>query len=150
MKPLFVPVIFCIILSACKSNSDPSRLPGNLVNNPASMNNTPKGDFPIISFDTLEYNFGKITEGDVVSHNFNFRNIGTANLVITDVRASCGCTSPSWPKEIIKKNGSNTIIIKYDSEGREGKFNKGITVYSNAYPNNTTIKITGEVIPNNF
>ncbi|GDX51356.1 hypothetical protein LBMAG27_04030 [Bacteroidota bacterium] len=111
------------------------------------MGKEPEGKYPIISFDSTQFNFGKITEGDVVTHSFIFKNTGTANLVITDVRASCGCTSPSWPKEIIKPGESNSIIVKYNSEGREGKFNKGVTVYCNAYPNSALIKIQGEVIP---
>lgn len=147
MKPFFAFVILFFLFSACGNQSDSKRLPGSIINNPASMGKEPEGNYPIISFDTAQFDFGRIIEGDVVSHTFNFKNTGTANLVITDVRASCGCTSPVWPKEIIKVGESNSIVIKYDSEGREGKFSKGITVYCNAYPNSTLLRIQGEVIP---
>lgn len=147
MKTIFSLLILFAVFSACNQNTDSDQLPGSIVNNPASMGKEPEGNYPIISFDSTQFNFGKITEGDVVTHSFIFKNTGTANLVITDVRASCGCTSPSWPKEIIKPGESNSIIVKYNSEGREGKFNKGVTVYCNAYPNSALIKIQGEVIP---
>lgn len=141
-------ILFILILSsACSNQPGSDQLPGNIVNNPATMNEVPEGNYPVISFETLQFNFGKITEGDQVTHVFNFKNTGTANLVITDVRASCGCTSPSWPKEIIKPGETNSILVKYNSEGREGKFNKGVTVYCNAYPNSAVLRIEGEVIP---
>ncbi len=146
MKIIFSLIILFGCISSCHNNADSRRLPGSLINNPASMGRTPEGDYPIISIDTSQFDFGKINEGDVVNHSFNFKNTGTANLIITDVRASCGCTSPSWPKEIIKPGNSNTIIVKYNSDGRKGKFNKGVTVYCNAYPNTAILKIQGEVL----
>lgn len=148
MKTIFSVLVFLTVFSACSNSGNKDRLPGNLINNPASMDKPPVGDYPVISFDSTQFNFGKIIEGDVATHSFNFRNTGTANLIITDVRASCGCTSPFWPKEIIMPGDSNKIIVKYNSDGREGKFNKGITVYSNAYPNSAILKIQGEVISN--
>ncbi len=147
MNPFFALAILLILLSSCSNQTDSDRLPGSLINNPASMGKEPQGKYPIISFDSTQFDFGKIIEGNEVSHTFNFKNTGTANLVITDVRASCGCTSPSWPKEIIKVGESNSIVLKYDSEDREGKFSKGVTVYCNAYPNNVVLRIQGEVIP---
>ena len=123
-------------------------MPGSIVNNPASADGeAPKGEYPIISFDSTEFDFKSIKEGDVVSHQFNFKNTGTSNMVITDVRASCGCTSPSWPKEVIKPGESNSILVKYNSKDRVGNFNKGVTVYSNSYPNSVTLRIQGVVYP---
>ena len=147
MKLISATLLITIFFSACSNQPGADQLPGSIVNNPASLSEAPEGNYPIISFDTLQFNFGKIIEGDQATHTFNFKNTGTSNLVITDVRASCGCTSPSWPKEIIKPGESNSIIVKYNSEGREGKFNKGVTVYCNAYPNSAVLRIEGEVIP---
>ena len=141
-------IILLSFIFSCKNQSGNDQLPGSIVNNPASANgDAPKGDYPIITFDTTQFDFKSIKEGEVVIHTFNFKNTGTSNLVITDVRASCGCTSPSWPKEIIKPGATNAIVVKYNSEGREGNFNKGVTVYCNAYPNTATLRIQGVVYP---
>lgn len=148
MKTLYSLIILLAFFSACTNQKGNDQLPGSIVNNPASADGeAPTGDYPIISFDTTQFDFRSIKEGEVVTHTFNFKNTGTSNLVVTDVRASCGCTTPSWPKEIIKPGESNSITVKYNSEGREGNFNKGITVYCNAYPNTATLRIQGVVYP---
>ena len=48
-----------------------------------------------------EYNFGTIPEGPAVSTDFEFKNIGTEPIILSGVQASCGCTTPTWPKEPI-------------------------------------------------
>src|SRR5580698_1591569 len=62
----------------------------------ASNPNAPKLLFPE---DT--YNFGEVSEGPQVTHEFKFTNTGKEPLVLSNVKASCGCTTPSWPKEPI-------------------------------------------------
>ena len=148
MKSIFFFLILFSIITACADKNINDQLPGSIVNNPASAKGgAPEGNYPILSFDSTEFDFGSLKEGDVVSHTFKFKNTGTSNLVITDVRASCGCTSPSWPKEIIKPGNSNSVVITYNSENREGIFNKGVTVFCNAYPSNVVLKIQGMVYP---
>ena len=43
---------------------------------------------PIIKFDTLVYNFGKVVQGTVVIHNFEFENLGKRDL---EIRYAKGC-----------------------------------------------------------
>jgi MinD superfamily P-loop ATPase len=52
----------------------------------------------IIEFDTKDYDFGTVKEGDVVEGVFKVANKGKTDLVITDASASCGCTVPEWSK----------------------------------------------------
>lgn len=148
MKIFLHLLVFVLLMASCNSHNDSEKLPGDFVNNPASLDKkSPTGKLPELTFDTAQFDFGKIAEGKVVSHIFRFTNTGEGNLVITDVRASCGCTTPSWTKDIIKPGERSEIEVKYNSEGRGGKFNKGVTIYSNAYPNTSVIRISGEVIP---
>lgn len=107
-----------------------------MINNPAQ-----------IGFDTTAHDFGVINEGEKPIFNFVFKNVSNNPLVITEVHASCGCTTPYWPKDIIKPGTSDTIRVEYDSEGRPGKFRKSITVTANTQPNKTTLSISGDVIP---
>jgi len=122
----------------------------SLIFNPASHNAMTAEDsarMPILVFDTLEHHFGEIKEGDLATYDFKFTNKGKGNLLITEVHASCGCTTPYYPKNIIKPGQSDTIKIEYNSKGRPGMFRKGVTVTSNTYPNTTKLTIAGSVKP---
>lgn len=90
---------------------------------------------PGISFETSEFDFGEIYEGDVAVHEFRFVNSGTEPLLIQQVKASCGCTTPYWTKEPILPGASGVIKASYNSKGRPGNFRKSIRINSNAGDN---------------
>ena len=101
-----------------------------------------------ISFNTEQHDFGKINEADgSVTHNFEFTNTGSKPLIISQVRASCGCTSPSWSKEPVLPGNKGFVSATYNPKNRPGPFNKSITVISNATTPNKVLRITGDVIP---
>jgi hypothetical protein len=102
---------------------------------------------PAIEFQDTEHDFGTIQQGGDGSFDFVFTNTGVEPLVLSNVRSSCGCTIPSWPHEPIPAKGKEAIKVKYDTQ-RIGKFNKTITVTSNAGEEPIILKISGEVIPN--
>jgi len=90
------------------------------------------------------FDFGKIPQGKPVHHNFEVRNKGSKPLKISNVMASCGCTTPEWEKDKdIAPGGSTTIRVGYNAAA-EGPFNKSITVF---YNENQTRQMTirGEV-----
>jgi hypothetical protein len=95
------------------------------------------------------YDFGKATEGEKVDFSFRFRNTGSHPLIISDARASCGCTKPSWPKEPIPPGATATVKAEFNSEGRVGPAYKVITVTSNASPAFPPLKLTGVVVKKN-
>mgnify|MGYP002628045652 CR=1 len=98
-----------------------------------------------ISFVTEKYNFGEIEEGPKVTHDFKFINTGEAPLLLTNVKASCGCTTPSWPKEPILPGEEGIILVTYNTAKRPGSFNKSITITSNSATPTKVIYINGEV-----
>ncbi len=103
---------------------------------------------PVISFETREHNFGKIHEEDGrVTTIFEFKNEGMAPLVLSNVRASCGCTTPKWTREPVEPGQTGQITVTYNPNGRPGGFTKTITVTSNASEPTTKLTIRGEVIP---
>lgn len=104
------------------------------------------GNLPVITFENLEYDFGKITQGEVVSVDFHFRNTGKKNLIISGASGSCGCTVPKWPKEPIAPNKTGVIQVVFDSEGKRGYQEKTITVATNCEPATILLKIKGEII----
>jgi len=98
------------------------------------------------SFSEESYDFGTVVEGVQAKHTFNFTNTGDAPIVISGVRASCGCTTPQWPKEPIPPGGNGEITAIYNSKGRLNAFNKSIRVTSNAVEATKTLYIKGNVV----
>ena len=106
------------------------------------------GQQPVITFETTEHDFGKINEADGrVSFIFSFKNEGMTPLVLSNVRASCGCTTPTWTKEPVEPGQTGSITVTYNPNGRPGRFQKTITITSNATEPSKKIYIKGEVIP---
>ena len=103
---------------------------------------------PVITFDKTDHDFGKINEGDgKVTTIFTFKNEGMEPLVLSNVRASCGCTTPKWPREPIEPGKTGEITVTYNPNGRPGRFTKTVTITSNATEPTTRVTIKGEVIP---
>ena len=103
---------------------------------------------PVITFEKTEHDFGKIHEEDGrVSVQFEFKNEGMAPLVLSNVRASCGCTTPTWTKEPVEPGQSGSITVTYNPNGRPGRFQKTVTITSNASEATKKVYIKGEVIP---
>lgn len=97
-----------------------------------------------ITFESLEYDYGSIYKGDNGECEFVFKNTGKAPLQITNARASCGCTVPSWPRDPIAPGKKSVIKVKYDTN-RIGTINKSITVTSNAVNNSVVLHIKGTI-----
>jgi hypothetical protein len=98
-----------------------------------------------ISFKTETVDYGTIAKGSDGVRVFEFTNTGNAELVITDVKSSCGCTVPKKPNGPIAPGASSTIEVKYDTT-RVGPIRKTITVYSNADEPIKALKIKGEIL----
>jgi hypothetical protein len=101
----------------------------------------------IIEFASNEYDFGNIDGSKgLVDCEFTFFNKGTLPLVLSGVKASCGCTSPDWTKEPVMPGKSGMIKVSYNPSGVSGFFNKSITVSSNADNGEATLRVKGNVL----
>ena len=99
-------------------------------------------------FKTKKHDFGVIKEDSgSVSFHFQFINQGNADITLTYVKASCGCTTPKWSKEPIKPNETGFIEAVYDPKNRPGDFYKTITLKTDGQPSVDVLSITGKVIP---
>lgn len=110
------------------------------MDNPAKIINK---ENKVISSDILqlsetEFDFGKLPQGKPVDHIFIIKNIGKTPLVLDNVQASCGCTTPQWKKDPIEPGKNSNITVGYNAV-TEGPFNKTITI---AYNNNQSKIIT--------
>ena len=92
-----------------------------------------------------EWNYGTIENASTGYRYFKFTNSGTAPLVISAAKGSCGCTVPTWPKEPIMPGQTDFIKVKYDTK-RTGAFTKYVTLTTNSSSNTTTrLMIKGTV-----
>jgi hypothetical protein len=96
-----------------------------------------------LEFDELVHDFGTINEelGNV-THAFKFKNKGDKPLVITNVKASCGCMTSGWTKEPVKPGEEGEVLATYRTSA--GPFNKSFTVTANGVPN-VVLHIKGNV-----
>ncbi|MFN6944811.1 MAG: DUF1573 domain-containing protein [Cytophagaceae bacterium] len=99
----------------------------------------------VIEFIQDKHDFGVIEEGVQATYEFEFVNRGTTPITITNVRPSCGCTTPEWTKDPVAPGATGKIKASYNSQGRPGVFNKSITVTSNASEGTQTLFIKGIV-----
>ncbi len=99
---------------------------------------------PVITFTELTHDYGTVVKEGDGTCQFTFKNTGKEPLILSNVRASCGCTVPDWSKEPVAKGKTGTINVKYNTV-IVGNFQKSITVYSNSSNNPIVLTIKGVV-----
>ena len=91
------------------------------------------------------YDFGKVTEGEKVTFNFRFKNVGKKPLIIVSTSASCGCTVPEKPEQPIPAGETGFIKVVFNSRGKQGHQEKNINVTANTNPEFPKLLLKGEV-----
>lgn len=102
-----------------------------------------------ITFDKTSHNFGAFSEkSPKVTCKFKFKNTGDGPLVIHQAIASCGCTVPQYPKELIRPGEGGEVTVTYDGTGKfPGHFRKTITLRTNGANEITRLVIEGDMTP---
>lgn len=113
-------------------NNDPQTpeavitITGNIV-----ANSDQSGGVPTIFFPETQHDFGKVSEGEKVNYTFRFVNKGESELIIKDVKSSCGCTAALLSTSNIKPGQEGTLKVEFNTQNRSGKNSKTVTVQSN-------------------
>ncbi|MBK7806168.1 MAG: DUF1573 domain-containing protein [Saprospiraceae bacterium] len=115
----------------------------------AAATPVPTGPLTTIKFDQDTYDWGKVMDGDKVTHVFKLKNTGSEPLIISNAKGSCGCTVPEWPKDAIAPGKSGEIKVVFDSKGKGAvggkEDSKRVTVTANTDPVDTYLTIKGKV-----
>ena len=115
----------------------------------AAATPVPTGPLTSIKFDNDTYDWGKVMDGDKVTHIFKFKNTGNEPLIISNAKGSCGCTVPEWPKDAIAPGKSGEIKVIFDSKGKGAvggkEDSKRVTITANTNPVETYLNIKGKV-----
>jgi hypothetical protein len=97
------------------------------------------------SWAETSYDFGKTKVGIPVSYEFRFTNTGMVPLIITSVKASCGCTLTAYTKDPVSKDASGFVRATYNA-AKAGKLNKTVAVYANTGEGVIQLTVKGEII----
>jgi Protein of unknown function (DUF1573) len=81
------------------------------------------------------FDFGEVSEGPDVTHDFVFTNTGNAPLIIQDAHPSCSCTTPEWPKKPVAPGQTDKIKVGFHTKDHPGPFMKEVYIQSNATNN---------------
>ncbi len=100
----------------------------------------------LVSWDTLEHDFGIIDHKVPVQKTFVFTNESTDSIRLDNVRTTCGCTSPIWSNQYVMPGDTSHIVIEYDAQDT-GEFYKQIKVFIRKQRKPEKLLIFGEVLP---
>ena len=81
-----------------------------------------------IEFAATNHDFGKIWDHEKVSYDFVFRNVGSEDLTVLDVKSTCGCTVPELEKKVYAPGEEGAITVIFNPQNRQNKQNKTINV----------------------
>ena len=98
-----------------------------------------------LEFKESKFTFGKVKQGVPVTHTFTFTNTSDKPVVIENATASCGCTTPEYPKAPIAPGASNKISVTYNAAAM-GTFTKPVTVKVANVADPIMLNIDGEVV----
>ncbi|MCY4781333.1 DUF1573 domain-containing protein [Sphingobacterium sp. UT-1RO-CII-1] len=97
-----------------------------------------------LKFEKETHDFGTIPYNKPASYDFKFTNTGTAPIILSEVRPSCGCSVAEFTKTPIKPEESGTISVTYNA-ATKGPFTKQFTVKSNTKTPVKTLTVKGTV-----
>ncbi len=79
-------------------------------------------------FDHTSHDFGTVAKGAKVEHRFALENIYEEDVHILSVSSSCGCTTPTISKRVLKTWEKAEILAKIDTRGYYGRKDATLTV----------------------
>ncbi len=136
--------IAALALTSCKKENAALRI-DDATAKKAELAHAEAGKLPVVKFDNMEHDFGTIQAGVKVEHTYKFTNTGTADLVVSNVKASCGCTVPSYTQTPVKPGGEGEIKVTFDSTGKSGNQSKDVTVTLNTEKATEILKFKANV-----
>lgn len=154
MKTVFVFGAILSVLTACNSDSEIKDMRGkevssSIVANAQSQEELEKSLAKIraeeeekerlakesqttLEFDRILHDFGNVNAEVENTTKFVVKNTGNKPLIIENVEASCGCTTPKKPEKPILPGQSDEIEVTFKSNpGQKGDQSKTVTVTAN-------------------
>ena len=81
-----------------------------------------------VVFEHVFFDFGTVTEGDIVKHTFKFKNDGLGKVKIVKTETSCGCTTASGALKEYGAGEAGEMEVVVDTKGKKGIIVKTVTL----------------------
>jgi len=86
---------------------------------------------PNIVIEPPSFDFSKVEEGAIIKHDFKVLNNGNADLNLFRAYASCGCTTATLSKKLLKPGEQADLLVSIDTAMKQEKVAKLVYVSSN-------------------
>ncbi|SCX89101.1 Protein of unknown function [Nonlabens sp. Hel1_33_55] len=140
---LLFAAVAAVSLTSCNESASAKIDEANLT--AAANRESVEANYPVMSFDESEYDFGTVNEGTVVEKEYKFKNTGTSPLIIVNAKGSCGCTVPTWTKEPVAPGEEGSLLVKFNTSGKPNAQSKSVTITTNTEAGTEVIVIKGFV-----
>ena len=81
-----------------------------------------------LMFEESYFDFGNVTEGEVVKHTFKFKNDGAGEVKIVKTETTCGCTTANGALKSYASGESGEMEVVVDTVGKKGVVVKTVAV----------------------
>ena len=101
----------------------------------------------LITVDAIEreFDFGEVTAGELVTHDFRFTNHSEKAITIYSAKPACGCTVTEFTEDIAP-GAEGWVRAQFNTTGKKGFYEKTVTVLTSANEEPYTLVLRGEVI----
>ncbi|MDR0227773.1 MAG: DUF1573 domain-containing protein [Flavobacteriaceae bacterium] len=138
-----VAAVIGLLTVSCKNNDASSKIDEANAEKVEQTSSEVTGT-PSIEFDKTEHDFGNIGNNESVETEFTVKNTGTADLVIINATASCGCTVPEYQKTPIKPGETSKLKVRFQT-GAVGSQQKTVTLTTNTEKGEEQLTIKANV-----
>ncbi len=98
-----------------------------------------------ISWKSEAIDVGQIPQGKPKPIEFEFKNTGKVDVIITKVKGSCGCTTTDYTKDTIKPGETAKVNATFNA-AKKGTFSKTVTVTISGEETPKVLSFKGTVI----
>jgi len=97
-------------------------------------------------FSVTSHNFGTVARGSKTEYRFVFRNLYEEDVHVTSVRTSCGCTSPSVTRNLLKTHETSEVVAAFNTRTFLGQHGATLTVsFDRPFPAEVQLRVAGNI-----
>jgi hypothetical protein len=101
-----------------------------------------------LSAEPSSFDFGTVLPGKVLHRDIVLRNVGGAELTITDVKTTCDCTVVGGYATTLAPGASTSLRVRLTTPAAAGRTDQAIAILSNDPERpRVEIQVTATVVP---
>jgi hypothetical protein len=97
-------------------------------------------------FPVTSHNFGTVAKGSKTEYRFVFRNLYEEDVHVVGVRTSCGCTSPTVSKNLLKTHETAEVVAAFNTRTFTGQHGATLTVtFDKPFSAEVQLRVAGNI-----